>query len=237
MKTHTVKCKVRRVAHYAIVPAAGVGRRFGGAVAKQFLSLNGRSVIELTLDLLIRADIFDKIIVCLPEEEAISLRCKLESDRVSCISGGSHRFESVYFGFRALDVRDDDIVLVHDGVRPLTTIDLIKRVASEVQTRSAVIPVVPIVETVKVVSEGVVQKTIDRSHLVLVQTPQGFRGAFLRKMYQTMPKDLEQLTDEAMYLETLGEPVYTVRGESSNIKITTKEDLKLAEVYLGILAP
>ncbi|MDO8519230.1 MAG: 2-C-methyl-D-erythritol 4-phosphate cytidylyltransferase, partial [Deltaproteobacteria bacterium] len=126
---------------------------------------------------------------------------------------------------------EDDIVLIHDAARPLVSPALIQRVIAAVKERGAVVPVISVSDTVKKTVEGRVVGTVDRKELALAQTPQGFRAGFLKKAYAKVPVS-EEVTDEAKLLELAGLPVFTVEGEKNNIKITTPEDLLLAECFL-----
>ena len=217
---------------YAIIPAAGMGSRFGGKTKKQFLRLKGKSLLDWTLDCFLKTRIFQRIVVCLPVGELTLIRPPSVGASISYIEGGATRAESVYNGFCHLHLRDDDIVLVHDAVRPLLSSDLIRRVAKEAGEKGSTIPVIPVSDTIKEIKDGVVSKTIDRSRLAAAQTPQGFPAGVLKKVYKKLKLNDPQWTDEAMMVEAIGEKVHAVEGELRNIKVTTAEDLRMAEFYL-----
>jgi len=215
--------------NYAIIPAAGTGTRFGGQVKKQFLELKGRSLLEWVLDEFVESGVFSKIVVCTHLNEVSD---RLKSFGVDFIEGGATRFESIKKGFEFLSPQTDDIILIHDAARPVITKELIKQVAQRTSELGAVIPVTALHDTIKEVNGTQVVRTIDRSILKAVQTPQGFKAAYLSAVYDSARGDLSRYTDEAKALEELGLNVYTVPGDAKNIKVTTAEDLKLAEFYL-----
>ncbi|MBI4412277.1 MAG: 2-C-methyl-D-erythritol 4-phosphate cytidylyltransferase [Deltaproteobacteria bacterium] len=220
--------------YFAIIPAAGVGKRFGGSVKKQFLSLNGRSLLHWSVETFLKTRLFHRIVVCLPPDELIQISGKTDSPEVMYVAGGATRAQSVKKGFEALEVLDNDYVMVHDAVRPLVSAELILRVVKETREKGATIPVVPLSDTIKEIKDGIVSKTIDRSSLFAVQTPQGFPVGVLRNIYQRLDVTDPRWTDEAMMVEAIGEKVYAVEGDRRNIKVTTAEDLKVAEIYLNM---
>lgn len=209
--------------YHVIIPAAGSGSRFGGSTKKQFLQIKGRRLFEWTLDVFLKANLFSKIVVCLPASEKLP-----SSHKINFIEGGQTRAESVYKGFMALCAQDEDKILIHDAVRPCVSIDLILRVVQALEKKQAVIPVLPLSDTVKEISENRVIKTVDRKHLFTVQTPQGFSYELLKKTYEHISVLSDGYTDEAALVEAIGEEVMTVDGEKTNIKVTTPDDLRLA---------
>ncbi|MBI2340390.1 MAG: 2-C-methyl-D-erythritol 4-phosphate cytidylyltransferase [Deltaproteobacteria bacterium] len=214
---------------YAIIPAAGIGKRFGGSVKKQFLGLGGRSLLEWSVGAFLKTKRFQRIVVCLPVDELVSISGKTDSPEVIYVAGGITRAQSVKKGFEVLKASDEDMILVHDAVRPLVGVDLILRVAVATKERGPTVPVTRLNDTIKEIKEGIVSKTIDRSSLFAVQTPQGFPAGVLKRIYQKLSRDDPCWTDEAMMAEAIGEKVYAVEGERRNIKVTTTEDLRIAE--------
>jgi len=148
------------------------------------------------------------------------------------VPGGKERQDSVRIGFAELTSTAADIVLVHDGVRPLVQGDLISRVIEAAGSSGAAVPVVPLEDTIKRIEGGVVLGTMDRKKLVRVQTPQGFIYDVLGAALQQSYADGFYGTDEASLVERLGQEVITVSGDPRNLKITGPEDLKIAEVLL-----
>lgn len=215
--------------NYAIIPAAGLGLRFGGDTKKQFLKLHGRTLLEHTLERFHSVGIFEKIVVCLPADELQVVNATNIFPTTLLIEGGATRAESVYRGFKALNLQDDDLVLIHDAVRPLVSSELIQNVVSETQKKGAVIPGLAVSDTIKRVNNSQVEATIDRSSLVAIQTPQGFQAKILKGAYQKHQGNFDW-TDEAMLVERAGVQVTVVEGEKSNIKVTTPFDLRLAKI-------
>ncbi len=223
---------------WAIVPAAGAGTRLKGKVKKQFLSIGGKPVLARTLLNLSAAPEIDKIIVVAPSSE-IS-RCKREIvDEYgmvkvnSVIEGGSTRQESVGFGFAALP-DDVDLVIVHDGVRPFITGAMISSVVEAAAEYGAAITAINITDTIKEIKDETVVSTLKRDSLARVQTPQCFRHFILNQAMERALLDGFEGTDEASLVERLNVSVKVVEGSAANIKITTADDLKLAEALLNI---
>jgi 2-C-methyl-D-erythritol 4-phosphate cytidylyltransferase len=211
----------------AIVVAAGAGRRFGSA--KQFARLGGRSVLEWSLAAFEDHPRVDEIVLVLPDD-TLGPHFAAEFSKIRAfIRGGSRRQDSVQSGFSLLDSSRTEIVLVHDGARPLVSEELIRRVIRETEVRGAAVPALPIEETVKEAADGRIVRTLDRSRLRRVQTPQGFAYALLGEALRRAAEDGVTGTDDAFLVERLGRTVGLVEGDPRNIKITTLLDLKWAE--------
>jgi 2-C-methyl-D-erythritol 4-phosphate cytidylyltransferase/2-C-methyl-D-erythritol 2,4-cyclodiphosphate synthase len=148
-------------------------------------------------------------------------------------SGGARRQDSVHAGLALLEADFSGVVLVHDAARPLVDADLIERVAEAARRSGGAVPVLPLPDTIKRVSGGQVAGTIDRAALAAAQTPQGFRADLLRRAYAAAFRDGLEVTDEAMAVERLGEPVEAVAGSARNRKVTAPADLSWAEWMLG----
>ncbi|OGP10357.1 MAG: 2-C-methyl-D-erythritol 4-phosphate cytidylyltransferase [Deltaproteobacteria bacterium GWA2_45_12] len=226
------------MSNYAIIPAAGLGIRFGGQTRKQFLELKGKPLFQWSVEAFVKTGLFEKIVVCLPAQgrgdPAPTVGVGFP-DPCIFITGGATRAESVKKGFEFLHSQDDDTVLVHDAVRPLVSVDLIKKIVEATKVKWAVVPVVPISDTVKEMDGDKVKKTIPRNQLRLTQTPQGFSCRILSALYKSHPDLGQNSTDEAMMVEGMGTDVFVVEGDPKNIKVTTPDDLKLAEYYLNSL--
>ncbi len=217
-----------------IVVAGGEGRRFGSAVPKQFLQLHGRPVIAYAIDTIAQIPGLERIVLVLPgswlqhTRENVLPSLGVRED-VLPVSGGPTRRDSVAAGLRAL--AEGDIVVVHDGVRPLASPELARRVTDAARESGAATSAVPLTETLKEVHGGLVTGTVAREGLWRVQTPQAFDADLLREAHATAPQGLDA-TDDAVLVERLGHSVAVVEGEATNIKITTEEDLRLAEALL-----
>lgn len=213
----------------ALVPAAGRGVRLGESVPKAFVEIGGRTMLRRTVDGLIASGVVDTVVVIVPEELVDAARVDLP-DGVVVVVGGEERSDSVRAGLAA--ATGAEVVLVHDAARALTPPSLIARVVAELHAgRSAVIPVLPVSDTIKTVDVlGAVTGTPPRAELRAVQTPQGFDAALLRRAYHDVDG---AATDDAGLVERLGERVRTIVGEPEAFKITTPWDLALARMLLG----
>ncbi|HEY4227740.1 MAG TPA: 2-C-methyl-D-erythritol 4-phosphate cytidylyltransferase [Candidatus Limnocylindrales bacterium] len=219
----------------AIVVAAGRSERMGGQ-DKLTADLGGRPVLAWSLAALAASPLVDRIALVRTAEQAAASRPAWLPDKVvAVVAGGARRQDSVAAGIRALgaDAADSHVLLVHDGARPLVSLALIDAVARAAAEHGAAIPVLPVAETLKRVDDGLVAGTIDRSHAVTAQTPQGIRWDVLRSAIQRVPAgDAAELTDEAALLEAAGIAVRTVAGEPANRKVTLPVDLAFAEAQL-----
>lgn len=210
----------------AVVVAAGEGRRFGAEKGrKQFLELEGRPVLAWSMETLSKHELVDEVVAVVPSDIAVEPPGWLRALADRVVAGGRIRGESVARGVAALRARADG-VLIHDGVRPFVTATLVGRVA-EAAAGGPVIPVIPVVDTMKEVDEdGRVVRTLDRARLVRVQTPQGFPLELIADLYADgIPEDA---TDDATVCEARGIEVRTVPGDPDNLKITSPSDLELA---------
>jgi 2-C-methyl-D-erythritol 4-phosphate cytidylyltransferase len=230
----------------AIIPAAGLGTRMapGGKRAqpsKQFFEINGAPILIHTLRVFARNRQVSQIVVALRKNEMERFRAQLEKEKLApktvIVEGGEHRQESVANALASLKAAKDDIVLVHDAVRPFVDDEIIGNVVREVEKHGAAIAGVPAVDTIKQVeraAEGaLITSTIPRERVVQAQTPQGFRYELIRKAFDSAAADGFIGTDEASLVERLGEDVWVVMGSARNIKITTPSDLELAEFLLA----
>jgi 2-C-methyl-D-erythritol 4-phosphate cytidylyltransferase len=214
----------------AIIVAAGEGRRFGSA--KQFALLRGQSVLDRSLAEYETHPEVDEIVIVLREQKGGSEYRKRYGKVTAVVRGGARRQDSVARGLAGVDCRPADIVLVHDGVRPLVGREVISRVIAKTKECGAAIPAVPVDDTIKETAGGTVVRTLERHGLQRVQTPQGFAREVLARALQKAREDGFYGTDEAALVERTGHPVAVVAGDPRNIKITSPADLKIAEALL-----
>jgi 2-C-methyl-D-erythritol 4-phosphate cytidylyltransferase len=214
----------------AIIVAAGAGKRFGAA--KQFALLKGKTVLDWSLEKFEEHHAVDSIILVLgrdrPGDEYLAKYPKIAAIAI----GGEKRQDSVYAGLSCVDKQETDVIIIHDGVRPLVTEDLIGRIVDGAREKGAVIPAVPLEDTIKRVEGEKVLRTEERTRLLRIQTPQGFSCSLLQEAFARARKDRFDGTDEAVLVERLGKDVFVIPGDRNNIKITTPEDLKMAEVFI-----
>ena len=221
----------------AVVPAAGLGTRMGGTTPKQYLTLGGLPLLVHSLRVLDSVESIADIIIVVPEADRHFCETEMvrpfDFKKVSkVVAGGRRRQDSVRNGLAAVS-GSPDFVVVHDGVRPFITKELVTRaVESGVQTGASVVAMA-MPDTVKQVdAEGVVQQTLKREELWLIQTPQVFRYSWLTEAHQVAEERNLDVTDDAALIEELGYPVTVVQGSSMNIKITKPDDLELGEAII-----
>jgi 2-C-methyl-D-erythritol 4-phosphate cytidylyltransferase/2-C-methyl-D-erythritol 2,4-cyclodiphosphate synthase len=218
----------------AIIVAAGGGKRMGGDLPKQFLPLAGRPLLDRSLSAFTDSPRIDGIVLALPPSLSNEVK---ESYRqvakvIAVVDGGAERQDSVRNALAAVP-EEAEIILVHDAVRPFVSQDLLDRCVELAQEHGAVVPVVPVRDTVKGWNRA--EKTLstrDRSELMLAQTPQGFRAGILRDAYGKAREEGRKGTDDASLVEGAGYPVIPLPGEEANVKITIPEDLRIAEGLL-----
>ena len=218
-----------------ILVAAGRGERMGAERPKAFLDLAGQPLVLRAARVFDEAPSVSSIVAVVPEAEVEAARVLLAPVRKlkAVVPGGERRQDSVREGLKQAPVGFEGVVLVHDAARPLVDVALVEAVAREAAGAGAAVPVVPVVDTVKRVRDGLVVETLDREELGAAQTPQGFRLPLLVEAYEAALRDGLTVTDEAMAVERLGAPVRAVPGSPRNRKITTPADLAWAE---GVLA-
>jgi 2-C-methyl-D-erythritol 4-phosphate cytidylyltransferase len=233
---------------FVIIPAAGLGTRMAPpsatAPTKQFKELGGVPILVHTLRVFAATPAVHKIIVALRKDEIAGFRAQLEKQYpeilkkpLETVEGGEHRQNSVANALAQLNASSDDIVLVHDAVRPFITPEIIGHVIQAAEKHRAAIAGWPAVDTVKQVERtadgAIIKATIPRASIVMAQTPQGFRYDILKKAFDDAGVDGFMGTDEASLIERSGIPVAVVMGSPRNIKITTPADMELAEFYLN----
>lgn len=238
-----------------IIPAAGLGTRMAPMPSamdakakkphpsKQFTDLAGTPILIHTLRKFAAVEAISEIWIALRENEIEAFRERLAKEaedvlkkKIELVAGGEHRQQSVEHALNAISAAPDDVVLVHDAVRPLVTPEIIDEVIAAAKKYGAAIAGLPAVDTVKQVertAEGaIVKNTIPRAGVVLAQTPQGFHYSVIKKAFDEAAADGFMGTDEASLTERSGHEVAVVMGSPKNIKITTPADMELAEFYL-----
>lgn len=238
---------------FAIIPAAGLGTRMTSAPSakgkkpapsKQFTELGGTPILIRTLRQFATNPDISEIVVALRKNEIDGFRARLEAEdktirgkEIQLVEGGEHRQQSVAHALAAISAAPDDVVLVHDAVRPFVTQEIIEEVIQAVRKYGAAIAGLPAVDTVKQVertAEGaLITSTLPRERVVMAQTPQGFRYDVVKKAFDEAAADGFTGTDEASLVERSGHDVAVVMGSPRNIKITTPADIELAEYFLN----
>ena len=212
----------------------------GGTVPKQFQALRGKPILHYTLKTLQESELIDSLVLVVPQNELENARADwLERPPVvkQVVVGGEKRQDSVFHGYQALPA-DTDIVLVHDGVRPFLSKEMIRVTIEAAEKWGAAITAIPVNDTLKKVDgSGKVERTVEREGLWRVQTPQAFRYDLLGQAFRKAQADSFYGTDEAALIEYLGQEVRVVDGSEWNLKITRPEDLVLGESIVAKLFP
>jgi len=225
---------------FAVVPAAGMGKRMGAEINKQYLLLGGMLIVARTLQVLQQCELISGIILVTPEQEIPYCRREVVeryslSKVLAIVPGGSERQQSVMNGLRELQrhARPEDIVFIHDGVRPLIDIKLLQQTYQTACEIGAALVAVPVKDTIKTVSDTIVIGTPDRSSLWQAQTPQAFRFDLILSAHVQAEQDHFLGTDDCSLVERTGVDIRIVPGNYRNIKITTPEDIIVAEAFLA----
>lgn len=218
----------------AVIPAAGSGKRINSK--KQFLEINGRPILSITVSVFDECQSIDDVIVVVGREDIELTKALLKDHKKvkNIVAGGQERQDSVYNGIETITREsDDDIVVIHDGARPLVTKEIISAAVTEARTSKAAVVGVPVKDTIKNVSaDGMIQGTLDRGSIWLVQTPQAFQFSVIKEAYERAQRIKYRATDDSKLVERMRIPVKMVMGSYENIKITTKEDVAIAESIL-----
>jgi 2-C-methyl-D-erythritol 4-phosphate cytidylyltransferase len=227
----------------AIIPAAGVGRRFDPEIIKTFVSLGNMPVLAHTIQRLHNEEAVHEILPVLREEDADighDMVREFNFTKVNQIAaGGPERQDSIFNALKILQEREiplsgETLILIHDGARPLIPKGLIKRLSEEIRNFDAVVPGIQVKDTLKEVSpDGTVLSTLDRGAICAVQTPQAFRFQTIKTAYERACSEQFYATDDAALVERMGGRVKIIEGDENNIKITTREDLIMAEDILA----
>lgn len=216
---------------YLIIPASGTGSRFGLKTPKQFYKLEGKEILVHTLNRFNPNNRIKSIFVSTGKEYVNKISALVKNHEINkvrevCV-GGKHRQDSVYNALKEIVCKPDDVIIVHDAVRPFVSNELIDRLMSESKKYDCVVPGLPLTNTIKKTNaKGIVINTIPRENLWSIQTPQFFKYKKLMKAFELASMKKIIGTDEAALMESAGYKVKVIEGESSNIKITTRKDVK-----------
>jgi 2-C-methyl-D-erythritol 4-phosphate cytidylyltransferase len=219
----------------AIIVAAGQGKRIGSTKPKQLLNIGGQPMLKLTIEKFQTCDFIHDIIVVVPESEIDQyqkyIRVQWHCQRIkSIVAGGHERHHSVMNGLNDID-SDTEIVLIHDGARPFVKHIVIKNVIENAAKYGAAIPGLTPKDTIKMHHQNKIVKTLDRETLIAVQTPQAFRKQVIFRAYENARYQNNYSTDDSALLETLNLDTVIVPGDYRNIKITSPEDLVVADAF------
>ena len=217
-----------------------MGKRMGASINKQYLQLGGLPIVARTISAFERSPLIDAIYLVIPADEISYCRehvveaCGFRKV-AEIVAGGKERQDSVLNGLNAMKscTSPDDVVLIHDGVRPLLSEEMLRMSIAAARNGDGALTAVPVKDTIKVVRNGIVITTPDRETLWLAQTPQSFRYSVIHAAHLSAQADGIVATDDASLVERSGGRVGIVTGSYRNIKITTQEDLVLAEAFLN----
>lgn len=211
-----------------IIPAAGSGSRFGGALPKQFQTLAGKPILQHVIERFLIDELVERVVVPVAPQLLESIK---QTDRVTFVAGGDTRQQSVIRG--VAEAGDAELIAVHDAARPLFSPETLRTVAIAAQEVGAALPVIPVSDTIHVMNDdATIASTLERAHLGAAQTPQCFRAAILRDILERAEREGITGTDEAGLAARFGYTVKAVPGDPRNLKITLPEDLAIAESYI-----
>ena len=226
----------------AIVLSAGTGSRMKSDIPKQYMDLKGFPVIYYSLKAFQDSDVSSIVLVTGADDVEYCRKEIVEKYNLSkvkaIVPGGSERYYSVYEGLKAIE--DASHVMIHDGARPMLNLQIIKRIQEELEKNDACVVGMPVKDTIKIADEqGYCKETPERRYVWQIQTPQSFSYNLVKNAYEKLMVLEEQgakipgITDDAMVVEyTTGEPIKFIEGDYKNIKITTPEDIQIAELFL-----
>jgi len=214
----------------AIIVAAGSGSRFNSDTPKQFLEIAGKPIIEYAIRRFVDAPSISEIVLVLGSDRIDGFDRSRFAKVTTVVAGGPTRAESVAKGIAATS-DDTELIAVHDGARPLVSVDEIERTIAVAKKTGAACLVTPVTDTIKSIRDNEIVATLDRTKLRRALTPQVFRRDLLLKAFEGVSFD-DSITDECYLVEKLGHPITIVEGSPRNIKITHQEDLALAEALL-----
>ena len=221
----------------AVLPAGGLGKRMGGTIPKQLMQLGGKPVYQYSLETFLKMDEIAEVVMAVPADWKDYFEKEIDTwflsdnaigefrTKLKIVVGGAERWQSVENGVNAL-TSSAEYVLVHDVARQFVSEKIIRDVCETLINKGSCLVAKPAIDTIKIASDGRVENTIDRNKVWLAQTPQAARIDLLKQLYSRIAKEPLDFTptDEASILEFFGEPVYIVKGESANDKLTTPED-------------
>lgn len=212
----------------AIIVAAGTGSRFKSETPKQFLDLAGKPILVRTIEKFASAPSVDTVIAVVASEHVTELGGISIPKPLRVVTGGATRAASVFNGLSSVE-DDVEIVAIHDGARPLVSVDEIERTIAKAKEMGAACLVAPVTDTIKSIRGNEISGTLDRSKLRRALTPQAFKIEVLRRAFEMGELD-EDVTDDCYLVEKLGHPIAFIEGSARNIKITHADDLRLAEM-------
>lgn len=217
---------------FALIVAGGRGSRMNSPVPKQFVELKGKPLLMHTFEVFVKSDPRFEFVLVLPDEQIPYWQKLCEKFRFTrnhlVVSGGETRFQSVKKGLAKID--EEGIVFIHDGVRPLVSLQTIDNCFQRALETGNALPVIPPAESVREIFNGR-SRAVDRRRFLLVQTPQTFRVSLIKQAYRQ--KFIDKFTDDASVLENTGETIHLVEGNRENIKITYPGDFRLAKAHLS----
>ncbi|MCL2592736.1 MAG: 2-C-methyl-D-erythritol 4-phosphate cytidylyltransferase [Defluviitaleaceae bacterium] len=210
-----------------IIVAGGKGLRMGSEIPKQYIKINGKMILEHTIEKFQELDCVDEIIIVTPKNDILFCEEEIKFDKIKkFVAGGENRRDSVYNGLKYVS-KNSGIVLVHDGVRPFVSNEIIRNVIGAVKEHGSAVTAVSLKDSIKFSKDGeFFEKSLDRSKLYLIQTPQGFKKDIITKAYENAINQGLDGTDDSCFVELLGIKPKIVLGSYRNIKITTKDDLE-----------
>jgi 2-C-methyl-D-erythritol 4-phosphate cytidylyltransferase len=227
---------------YCVILAGGVGRRMGGEIPKQFLPVAGKPIIIWTICRVLECREFDGVVVAIHPDWELAFRemlkkAEIESDKIILTHGGKERNDSIQNAISAIHgqggVGDDDVVVIHDAVRPFVTVDILERSISAAAEYGACVATIPAIDTMLKVEDGVVVSVPQRASLYHGQAPDSARILLLERALASLTQDERRtITGTAQILVVKGIPVKAIAGDTRNMKITTPSDMELAEKYL-----
>lgn len=216
---------------YAVIVAGGKGTRMGAAVPKQFLPLNNKPLLCYPIEAFAQAIPGIDIILVLPADQLrsaqIVLRSYIGNIDVTIVPGGETRYHSVQNGLK--EIKGEGIVFVHDGARPLISGELILRCYMQAIEKGSAIPSIPVTESMRIIDHSN-SRPVNREHMRIIQTPQTFNTRIILPAFEQ--EYHTSFTDEATVVEAMGEKVHLIEGARDNVKVTTPEDMLIAEVLL-----
>ncbi|MBI1763641.1 MAG: 2-C-methyl-D-erythritol 4-phosphate cytidylyltransferase [Acidobacteria bacterium] len=224
----------------AIIPAAGSGKRLGGQIPKQFLEVAGASILAHTISRFVACPDIGLIVIALAAENLSTSQYPAQAKPILYVEGGAERSDSIYNALQAAAAYNPEIVAVHDAVRPFVTPAQISAVIAKARETGAAMLALPATDTIKEVENGLIARTLDRRRIYRAQTPQAFRYELLQQANahaRMAGLSSAAATDDALLVEQLGHPIAVVEGSPNNIKITTPEDLTLAEKLFDEMNP
>ena len=211
-----------------LIVAAGRGHRVGGGLPKQYISLAGKTILQRTIEAFQKVPYVELIQAVIHRDDHKLYQQAIGGlDILLPVNGGDSRQQSVMKGLQSLGVHEPDLVLIHDAARPFITPKQIENIILESAEHGAIIPVLPVIDTIKQVSDNNIKKTIDRNSLARAQTPQAFRFKLIFMAHRKM--EGQEMTDDSAIAEACGIQVKTIPGDEDNFKITTQADLIKAE--------